>query len=69
MYHWLLNANTDVNVKVIATSTTESEQPVRSGCQGALGGSHILTGSGACKCAAPVFSPVADCQLKAVGDG
>jgi hypothetical protein len=54
-----LKANTQVNVKVkvIATSTDESEQPVRSGCQGALDGSHILTGCGACESAATSLRP------------
>ena len=64
-----LKANIQVNVKVSATSTDESEQPVRSGCQGALDGSHILTGCVACKIAATRLRPVADCHLKAVGDG
>ena len=50
-----LKANTQVNVKVIATSTDDSEQPVRSGCQGTLDGSHILTGCGACKIAATIL--------------
>ena len=64
-----LKANTQVNVKVIATSTDESEQPVRSGCQGALDGSHILTGCGACMRLLSPVSPGCRFSLKAVGDG
>jgi len=60
-----LKANTQVNVKVSATSTDESEQPVRSGCQGALDGSHILTGCGACESAATSLWP--GCRLPPEG--
>jgi hypothetical protein len=59
--HWSLKANTQVDVKVIATSTDVPEEPVRSGCQGALDGSHILTGVSACESAATSLWP--GCRL------
>jgi hypothetical protein len=62
-------ASRQVSANTNATSTDKSEQPVRSGYQAGLDGSHVLTGCGAGEIAATRLCPVADCRLKAVGNG
>ena len=67
--HWSLKVNTEVNVNIIATSTDESEQPVRSECQSAWTDRTSSRAAVPARVLPPVFGPVADYHLKAVGDG